>query len=222
MAGDWIKLEHVTPDKPEVWQIAMVLNVTPEDALGRLLRVWIWADQQSLDGHVLRIPKTTLDAIARRAGFADAMEAVGWLIDNSDGTISFPNFQNHNGNTAKTRARNTKNQGTKRAKNVTEMSPPRGDRNIIPRRQRADIYERDGHACRYCGWTEADKALTGDYVGAALSLDHVIPVSQDGTDDYENLVTCCTVCNRLKGDRTPEQAGMELSPLNGDSAVTFR
>jgi 5-methylcytosine-specific restriction endonuclease McrA len=33
-----------------------------------------------------------------------------------------------------------------------------------------------------------------------------------GRKDWENIVTCCITCNRKKGGRTPDQAGMRLVP----------
>jgi 5-methylcytosine-specific restriction endonuclease McrA len=66
---------------------------------------------------------------------------------------------------------------------------------------RANIYARDAFACQYC----ARVLPTGD-----LTFDHVIPVAQGGRKDWDNIVTCCVTCNRRKGGRTPEEAGMRL------------
>jgi 5-methylcytosine-specific restriction endonuclease McrA len=38
----------------------------------------------------------------------------------------------------------------------------------------------------------------------------VIPVARGGTKNWENIVTSCIPCNRLKGNRTPEEAGFRL------------
>ncbi len=43
-----------------------------------------------------------------------------------------------------------------------------------------------------------------------MTFDHVVPVAQGGRKDWENIVTCCVTCNRRKGGRTPEEAGMRL------------
>jgi 5-methylcytosine-specific restriction endonuclease McrA len=43
-----------------------------------------------------------------------------------------------------------------------------------------------------------------------LNLDHVIPRSQGGRSTWYNVVCSCLDCNRRKGGRTPEQAGMRL------------
>jgi hypothetical protein len=59
---------------------------------------------------------------------------------------------------------------------------------------------RDLAACRYCGSEDQP------------TIDHVIPRSQGGGDEASNLVVACWDCNRKKGGRTPEQAGMMLRP----------
>jgi 5-methylcytosine-specific restriction endonuclease McrA len=64
---------------------------------------------------------------------------------------------------------------------------------------RSRIYKRDNHQCVYC---DSKKQLT---------LDHVIPKSRGGSNDWTNLVTCCFKCNLKKGNRTPEEAKMIMS-----------
>lgn len=51
MASSWIKVEVITPDKPEIFQIAEILNIDPDAVLGKLVRIWAWADQQTIDGN---------------------------------------------------------------------------------------------------------------------------------------------------------------------------
>jgi 5-methylcytosine-specific restriction endonuclease McrA len=75
----------------------------------------------------------------------------------------------------------------------------------VPRRQvrfsRFNIYSRDRNTCQYCGKL---------FSRAELNLDHVIPRSQGGLSRWDNVVCSCHVCNRRKGGRTPEQAGIRL------------
>lgn len=66
---------------------------------------------------------------------------------------------------------------------------------------RQNIYLRDNYSCQYCG-----KRLPPDQ----LTYDHVIPKSKGGKTEWENIVTCCPACNKKKGGRTPEEAGMKL------------
>ena len=72
---------------------------------------------------------------------------------------------------------------------------------------RANIYSRDHHQCQYCGQ---------GFPTSHLTYDHVIPVARGGNKSWENIVTCCVTCNRKKGNRTPEEAG--LKPLRGPKA----
>ncbi|TMW21102.1 DUF1627 domain-containing protein [Escherichia coli] len=60
MASNWIKLEVITPDKPEIFRLAEILNIDPDAALGKVIRFWAWADQQMIDGTTSRKVASTL------------------------------------------------------------------------------------------------------------------------------------------------------------------
>jgi 5-methylcytosine-specific restriction endonuclease McrA len=80
---------------------------------------------------------------------------------------------------------------------------------------RANIYARDHNTCQYC-----NRAFpTSD-----LTFDHVVPAAQGGRKDWENIVTACIACNRRKGGRTPQQAGMHLvrAPKRPEKAPALR
>lgn len=64
---------------------------------------------------------------------------------------------------------------------------------------RKNILIRDGHRCQYCGTNRG-----------TMTVDHILPKNVGGMDTWENLVCACPRCNNVKGDRTPEQAGMKL------------
>ena len=64
---------------------------------------------------------------------------------------------------------------------------------------RKNIFQRDNNCCQYCG--QKNKKL---------SIDHVIPRSRGGKDNWENVITACLHCNVKKGNRTPEEAKMPL------------
>ena len=103
----WIKVENCTPDKPEIFRIADQLGIDPDAALGKLIRVWIWADSQTYDGNASSVTQSLLDRVAGVTGFASAMISAGWLSEIEDGFV-FVNFDRHNGQTAKTRALTSK------------------------------------------------------------------------------------------------------------------
>src|SRR5579862_64848 len=66
---------------------------------------------------------------------------------------------------------------------------------------RVNIYARDNYKCQYCGKKASITELT---------YDHVVPRSQGGLTEWTNIVTCCYLCNRKKGGRTPREANMQL------------
>jgi len=64
---------------------------------------------------------------------------------------------------------------------------------------RKNILKRDHNTCQYCGRNSRP-----------MTIDHIIPKSYGGKDSWSNLVCACTACNAKKGNRTPEEAGMQL------------
>ena len=66
---------------------------------------------------------------------------------------------------------------------------------------RLNIYLRDRETCQYCG---------KNFPKSELSLDHVIPRAYGGKSLWDNIVCCCFNCNRKKGGKTPQEAGMKL------------
>ena len=65
---------------------------------------------------------------------------------------------------------------------------------------RLNVFMRDEFRCMYCGVSYSSRELT---------FDHVVPRSQGGRTDWENILSACTACNTAKGGRTPVQAGMK-------------
>jgi 5-methylcytosine-specific restriction endonuclease McrA len=63
------------------------------------------------------------------------------------------------------------------------------------------IRERDGNRCQYTG-----KLLRPD----EGSLDHVLPRSRGGKDEWGNLVWSDKAVNAKKGNRLPHEAGLKL------------
>lgn len=70
-------------------------------------------------------------------------------------------------------------------------------RNKVPFSKK-NIFIRDDYACVYCSTKEN------------LSIDHVIPCSRGGKNNFENCVTSCIKCNLTKGDKTLGEVNMRL------------
>jgi hypothetical protein len=124
MAGDWIKVEHATLNKPEVYTIAEYLGVPADQALGILLRFWVWLDANSRNGSVTHMSRSCVDAIVHTPGFAALLERVGWAkFDDEGSEMHIGNFDRHNGTPAKTRAQGQKRASRSRnADSVTESA----------------------------------------------------------------------------------------------------
>ena len=66
---------------------------------------------------------------------------------------------------------------------------------------RRNLFARDHNQCQCCGHR---------FTTSELSIDHVVPRTQNGPDTWQNLVCSCVRCNSRKGGRTPVQANMKL------------
>jgi 5-methylcytosine-specific restriction endonuclease McrA len=66
------------------------------------------------------------------------------------------------------------------------------------------LFRRDRNLCLYCG---------GEFADTELTRDHVVPRSRGGRDVWDNVVAACKRCNHQKGDRLPQEAGVELLAL---------
>ena len=63
------------------------------------------------------------------------------------------------------------------------------------------LFARDHYICMYCG---------EHFARLELTRDHVLPISRQGQDEWENVVSACLPCNLKKSNRTPQQANMPL------------
>ena len=103
MRCSWVKIETKTPDKPEICIIASQLRLDADAVMGKLVRLWAWAEMNVSDSNETSVTMEFLDKLAGKKGFSAAMEKAGWLQAKGDKLI-FPNFERHNGRSAKGRA----------------------------------------------------------------------------------------------------------------------
>lgn len=208
MAGDWLKIEANTPDKPEVIGIADMLGISPPHAFGCLFMVWRWFDQHTTSGNAKNVTSAFIDRLTGVPGFAESMCKVEWLIETSSG-LQLPNFENHNGNSAKRRAETAVRVAKHKSKKATERDISEAvNRDLIPRPIKRSVMDRDRSTCVYCGRKEGEYAPPETSRDSTIHIDHVIPVSQGGSCDISNLACACSACNLFKSDRTPDQCGL--------------
>lgn len=105
MAGDYIPWNKGLYRKPEVSQIARMTGLSLFDVAGRLMAIWEWADDNTINGHIDGASADTVDMIAICPGFAAAMARTrphSWIVLDDDG-VMFPNYERWNGRCAKKR-----------------------------------------------------------------------------------------------------------------------
>lgn len=115
MAAPWIKVRSDLRDQREVFVMARKLDLPRDYVVGLCFHFWAWADGQTTDGAVDGIRPADIDAIVEHQGFAQAMAEAGWLQVDERGVI-LPNFDRHNGESAKKRAMDARYQEKHRAK----------------------------------------------------------------------------------------------------------
>ena len=84
----------------------------------------------------------------------------------------------------------------------------------VPRRRahwsRKGVLIRDNYTCIYCG-ARPGSLQKGQVLGRNdLTIDHVLPRSRGGRDQWTNTACACTACNHRKGNRLPHEAGMRM------------
>lgn len=108
MAGEWLKFECSLPEKPETLAITVAMGWDdPDLTVGKLMRLFRWFDQHTLDGNARGVTPALLDRIIGVSGFVAAVAETGWIVI-GDTFVSLHNFDHHNGATAKGRAQTAK------------------------------------------------------------------------------------------------------------------
>lgn len=100
MAEQWIKMRVALRDDPRVVAIALRLGQERATVLGYLYLMWCIAD-----AHGDFMPGVTPQALSRLLGLDGFAESLprDWLQVRQDG-LRFPDYERHNGSTAKRRA----------------------------------------------------------------------------------------------------------------------
>ncbi len=139
--ADWIKTRKDLHGDPSVLGIAALTGVDVDGVVGKLHRIWSWADTHTTDGNGRNVTASWVDVLVGTPGFAEAMEKEGWLEIGSAG-IRIPNFERHNGQSAKQRAVTANRVAKHRGENVTVEPLPeerREDKNFVTSDEGDDV-----------------------------------------------------------------------------------
>lgn len=125
------------------------------------------------------------------AAYYKAKDLIAWTIGNDGYTI-------YGGKSRMTGDRSFMDLNT-----IIAVKGEMGDRHMhrIPVLTNRALFRRDHNICAYCAT---------EFSHSDLTRDHVQPRSKGGPDKWTNVVSACGGCNKVKDDRTPEEAGMRL------------
>jgi len=91
----------------------------------------------------------------------------------------------------------------------------------VPRKFRRQVtntflFARDHYMCQFCARGERELGFR-----ECLTRDHIVPLSRGGTNDWSNVVTACSTCNTRKGNRLPEECGLQLRSVPGEPHFVY-
>lgn len=130
MAGDWIKMRSDLFTHPKVVRIASALKADARPdvlrVVGALMSVWCLFDAHSVDGELDGYTAEHVDDQLRWNGFCAAVRAVGWLeYEDGGSSMKLPEFETHNGQSAKRRAQDADRKRDDRKTSASEADKKR-------------------------------------------------------------------------------------------------
>lgn len=123
MADPWIKMRNNLATDPAVIGAAMRFGVDEDLIVGKLHKLWAWADTHTQDGCVDWANTAWLDRFLGMEGISAHLIDAGWLATTEHG-LTIPHFDRHNGQSAKRRAANAKHKQTGRTPDTPPPPPP--------------------------------------------------------------------------------------------------
>ena len=144
MAGDWIKMGKDLLTHPKVVRMSSALRADKLRTVGGLFAVWCLFDTHSIDGQLSGYTAESIDEEIRFPGFCAAMQSVNWLECNENGA-SLPDFEEHNGQSAKRRAQETERKRADRKASASDADKKR-TREEKRREEKKDINTDHGFA----------------------------------------------------------------------------
>jgi hypothetical protein len=137
VANDWIKVRFDLLDDPAVIEMSSILDMEDFAVIGRLVKIWTWADKHTISGNAMSVTEKFLNRYVCCEMFTNALRKVGWL-SGEDGALSFPNFDRHNGKTAKNRAQTNLRVAQHREKqNGNELVTQKALQKPLPEKRRS-------------------------------------------------------------------------------------
>lgn len=137
MASDWIPMRMDLAEDPAVIYISGTLGLDADCIVGKLHRLWSWANRQTQNGHARNVTAKWVDEYLRVAGFAQALSEAGWL-EISEAGVTVPKFAEWNSQSAKIRILAAKRKRKEREEGVTQVSRTQRDKSVTKEEKRIE------------------------------------------------------------------------------------
>lgn len=136
MAGERMFMRTDLDTDPRVLRVAFELKIDLDLVIGKLWRLWSFADRNTEDGVLHLMLPEMLDTQLSCPGLCGALCAVGWLIVDND-AITIPRFTEYHGRSARKRLRDAQRMYAKRHPSENGGKQD-GDTGATPERQKGD------------------------------------------------------------------------------------
>lgn len=108
---------------PKVVRIASALKADRLRVVGGLHAVWCLFDEHSEDGRLYGYTPQAIDDLIGWPGFTDQLLSVEWVSWDGDDGLTLPEFDTHNGASAKRRAQEADRKRAERASHSDDCNP---------------------------------------------------------------------------------------------------
>lgn len=186
MSENWIKMRNNLQSHPKVVRMSSALKADRLRIIGGLHAVWCLFDEHSTDGTLSGYDADSIDSLIGFEGFSRALSAVKWLEIHAD-FVALPEFDEHNGQSAKRRAMETKRKRAERLQDVRTVSASHADKKRTREEEiREEKKEERDIALRAAKQCPKDFCLTDELAAwAASKAPSADPVAElDSFKDY--------------------------------------
>lgn len=152
MSDEWIKMRTNLRRHPKVVRILSALHADRLRTIGGLFAVWSVFDEHSIDGILPGYTFDAMDAEIGFPGFCAEMAAVGWLVQEGE-SLAMARPAEHNGQSAKRRASETKRKDSVRKLSANCPHPMRTKSGLEEEEEEERAKETETHVSASSGKT---------------------------------------------------------------------
>ena len=185
MAGEWIPIDVGIFEKPEILRLCIKCHTSVENAVCRIMKLWMWFSMNSADGSAEMNPELLVMACGADEQFWREVANVGWLeFDEENQVVTMPGWSERFSKAAKARAKHAKDQAKYREKQRCDKNVIKTDHKAITRGE-----ERRGDN----NSSSSPEQVKKEIIPAFIRAWNASPKTKDFTGRiFDELVECCS------------------------------